>query len=109
MASREKKKKVNNKKQKFAIGSLLAIIVVLIFVVIFLSSQLNKKLEVKADKEWLIQNCQCIEWEGEKKCPAGFELKKDTCINDTEKKFTNVLVACSKYECENYFVDLKQG
>lgn len=111
MAGREQKKsivnKLNNKKQKFMIGSLLAIIVVLIFVIVFLSSQLNKKLEVKADRDWLIQNCQCVEWEGEKRCPSGFEFLNDTCVNNTEKKFTNFLVACSKYECENYLVDLK--
>jgi hypothetical protein len=59
--------------------------------------------ECKEDRYWLIDNCECIEWEGQKKCPEGFELKDNSiCVNETRKAFTNVLVSCSKYKCPDY-------
>ena len=34
------------------------------------------------------------------KCQGGFELKEKVCINEEKNLVTNVLLGCSKYDCE---------
>lgn len=80
------------------------IIIALIFLLIMtaVTIQVRKVLIENAIKkqvayeEWLYENCQCMEKE-RIKCPEGFELKGRIC--KAEGKWTNVLLACSKYNC----------
>ena len=50
-------------------------------------------------EDWLPENCDCLEKE-RIKCSDGFELIGNICKNKAEETFTNVLKACSKYDCQ---------
>ena len=54
--------------------------------------------EQKFLDEWLPENCKCIE-HNLTKCSEGFKLIGNLCKNSELKTFTNVLKACSKYDC----------
>ena len=91
----------------------IVMIALMVLVIFFSILQQNKRLDNKKynglryDKQWLIDNCECFEWDGEKKCTMGFELENGICINKTKNTFTNVLISCSKYKCpEGNIVDL---
>ena len=86
--------KLNNKKRIY----ILAIIIILIALVsfVFYVSLKNKE---NAKKEWVKDNCTCLEWNGTISCPAGYTLQKNKCWQGNY--FTNKLISCSKYECPN--------
>ena len=54
--------------------------------------------EQKFYEDWLPENCKCLE-KNLTKCSGGFELVGTLCKNNELKTFTNVLKACSKYDC----------
>ena len=62
--------------------------------------------EQKFLNEWLPENCKCLE-KNSTKCSEGFELVGNLCKNDARKIFTNVLKACSKYDCSGVVYNLK--
>lgn len=76
----------------------------LVFVVVVLIVAINVKKELTANaikeqlaqEKWFLDNCDCMERE-RLKCPEGFTLEGRLC--KAEGKYTNVLLACSKYDC----------
>ena len=55
--------------------------------------------EQKFLNDWLPENCKCLE-KNLTKCSDDFELISGFCKNEKLGTFTNVLKACSKYDCE---------
>lgn len=49
----------------------------------------------------LVDDCKCIE-KNRATCSEGFVLSADgkACRNEPKKVFTNVLLSCSKYDCD---------
>ena len=118
MAERTAKKELKEElKKEFNtnnINQFLAIIIaVLIIAVVFLAFAIVSKNSSEAknssdipDREWLSDNCECVEWNGARSCIEGFELKNNVCINITRNVKTNVLIACSQYKCPEYLVNV---
>ena len=74
-----------------------------IFALVYLKGSITAKvIEEQQQQEfyesWLPENCSCLEKE-RIKCSLGFELVGNLCKNANERTFTNVLKACSKYDC----------
>ena len=61
--------------------------------------------EQKFLNEWLPENCKCLE-KNATRCSDGFELVGNLCKNEAKKTFTNVLKACSKYDCSGIVYNL---
>ena len=85
----------------------IALIIGMILITAFLMMMIGDKIkaniikdnqEVQAYQEWLDENCQCINHE-KIMCPSGFELKNQSCINEQENTYTNLLAGCSEYNC----------
>ena len=49
--------------------------------------------------------CRCVEWNCSRQCVAGFHLANSTCYSDVGKKFTQALIPCSRFACDNDYVD----
>lgn len=47
---------------------------------------------------WLVDNCNCTE-RNNLKCPEGFVLESDIRLCRNKSEVTNVLLGCSKYDC----------
>ena len=80
---------------------ILGIAVLLILVVGFFAFKKftgNVAMENTEKYDWLVDNCECIEREN-LKCPDGFELEERVCRDKEKNTFTNVLLGCSKYDC----------
>ena len=87
-------------KLKFKNWKLVAIIVFVVLVTLLIVISLILKQIKKAEnerREWLKENCKCIEYNGERTCLEGYELKGVFCVKG--KEFTNSLISCSKYKC----------
>ena len=59
---------------------------------------LKENQESQAYQEWLAENCNCLA-HGRIMCPTGFELKNQSCVNEQQKTYTNLLAGCSEYNC----------
>lgn len=87
--------------------AVLVLIAVAFLIVKFNGTITAKIIEEEKQQEfynsWLPENCKCIE-KNLTKCSPGFRLVGNICRNETRGVFTNVLKACSKYDCfgENY-------
>lgn len=81
--------------QIIVFAALLALVIIIV-----LLQYLEHKKEER--KQWLIDNCKCIEWEGELSCQEGYDLEGEVCVNADEDTFTNSLISCSRYQCENF-------
>jgi len=110
---KKKKLRKDNVNDRFWIMLIAVLILLLIIIILFLrldalTKQFQMKLEdnekALPDREWLIENCQCVEWNGPFKCPEGFELIGEICKKN--KTYTNPLVLCSKYKCPEYYVNI---
>lgn len=96
--SREMKKK----------GSKLIVILIALTILLVITINVKKtittnairkeQIEQQIYEEWLAENCECLKRE-RILCPKGFELRNNLCKNETRKVFTNVLKACSNYNC----------
>ncbi len=97
-------KPVNKEKKGTKLIMILIALIILLIVIINVKKTITtnaikkEQKEQQAYEEWLVENCECIERE-RILCPKGFELKDNLCKNETKKIFTNVLAACSKYNC----------
>jgi|SRR3989338_11398219 len=65
---------------------------------IMTTNAIKEQREQEILEEWLPENCKCLE-RNRFLCPEGFELKENICRNDARKLFTNILLACSMYNC----------
>ncbi|MBU0957785.1 MAG: hypothetical protein KKF56_03155 [Nanoarchaeota archaeon] len=96
----------------------IGLIVVLVIAAIYLynenrnlSEQISDQDDIdkdefcKPDKDWLIENCECIE-RNHIVCPEGFEVVGDFCLNETQNQYTSRLLKCSKYQCPPYSIDV---
>tara|TARA_Y100000034_G_scaffold46233_1_gene56850 strand:+ start:3040 stop:3330 length:291 start_codon:yes stop_codon:yes gene_type:complete len=85
---------------------IFVILAIIISVVIFAKniSVANAIKEQIVYEESLVENCECIEKE-RIKCFEGYELDGRFCRK--EKKVTNVLRACSKYNCSGEIHNLE--
>lgn len=110
-----KNKEDDRKKRNNLATLLIVIIIVLVLAVAVLALQLSKKpatvekkvIDYKTDKEWYKDDCKCVEWKGEKVCPSGFQPNGKLCATSDNKTLTNYMIACSKYECDKVFVQIK--
>ncbi|MEK6898067.1 MAG: hypothetical protein AABX28_01780 [Nanoarchaeota archaeon] len=106
---KSKNEKISTKKSKMKIARNLIIALVVIALAaaivvysmnkITIANTIKEQKEQEVYAEWLIDNCDCIE-KDKIKCSDGFKLEGNLCRNETLKVFTNVLKACSKYECD---------
>ncbi len=112
--NKEEKKEVLHSEKFLSVWVFGTIILVLIILSIVLAVFLIKYDLAKKEKEqekygeWLVENCNCLEKE-RILCPEGFELSETggRCID--ENRFTNVLRACSKYNCLNEIIEWGNG
>ncbi len=105
------------KKEKFNIKkwSLILAVLIIIGVAAFFIGNYVKTANVIKEQEkqmalesWLENNCKCLERK-RITCMDGFVLNKMVCRNDALKLYSNVLKACSKYDCngKNYNFNLQ--
>lgn len=105
------KEKTNSKKPKlvkFINQNWIATLVFLLLLAVLAAFLILNYLEESKQeyREWLAQNCECTEWEGELSCRTGFELD-DEGICVAEGKFTSPRIACSQYNCSGGIIELK--
>jgi len=62
------------------------------------ANAIKEKQKLQAYEDWLVENCTCLAKE-RIMCPDGFELKGNWCFNNSKNYFTNILKACSQYNC----------
>lgn len=83
---------------------IFGIIVVLLVVVIIVNKVMTANVikEQETYERWLLNNCDCIEWE-RIKCPKRFEWSPERgwCVglNTETLTLTNKRLACSQYNC----------
>ncbi len=116
---RQKQKENNRGTNKISSGRIMQILVVIIaillLIIVFLTLVNKEEIESEndniPDRDFLVNNCECVEYNGIRSCPVGFELNNEStlCRNTQEKTITNILISCSKYKCPEYFVDLNEG
>ena len=94
----EKTNKVKFKNWKLVVIVLFVVLVTLLVVISLILKQIKKAENER--REWLKENCKCIEYKGKRTCFEGYELRGNFCVNG--KEFTNSLISCSKYQCENF-------
>ena|SRR3989344_4101671 len=90
---------------KFRLAVSIIVLATAIFALIYYhgnitANAIKEQQEQEYYESWLPENCDCLEKE-RIKCSDGFELVGNLCRNETEKTFTNVLKACSKYDCKD--------
>jgi len=98
--AKEKNNKQTRKKIIAIIGAIVLLEIILFVVIKFNSERTNENSSLQEDISWLHDNCDCIErnnW----KCPDGFYLVsgEKSCKRMDNKSITNVLLGCSKYDC----------
>lgn len=92
-------------KNKKRIIATIAVILIIISVTI-LTIKIKEGSEIKK-RAWLVDNCDCVEWNGSLKCPQGFVLdEEEACVNKIEGTFTSARQLCSKYDCNSTIVEL---
>ena len=86
----------------------IALIIGMVLITSFILMMIGDKIKANVIKQnlaeenystWLAQNCKCLE-RNIIICPTGFALVNQACINQTEKTYTNTLLACSEYNCD---------
>jgi len=97
--------------KKNAAAILIAVIIILVlalaYSIFYYTNKINAGYDKKPGREWLVDNCKCVEWNGTAHCFEGFELVKGFCRNGTY--ITNKLISCSRYKCPEYFVDFNES
>src|SRR3989338_109476 len=104
-----KSTKSENKNAVTAVLAAVIIILVLVqaYSIFYYANKINAEYSKNPDREWLIDNCKCVEYNGIPHCLEGFELVKGVCRNGTS--ISNRLIACSRYKCPEYFVDINES
>ncbi len=93
---------------------MLVIILAVLLAVLILGFFITKTITTNAVKEnnakfdWLKDNCNCIERDN-LKCPEGFVLEPDAKLCKKGIDITNVLLGCSKYDCNEEIYLLVNG
>ncbi len=93
---------------------ILAILIIIGMMAFFFGNYVKTANAIKEQEKqktlesWLENNCKCLEKE-RITCMEGFVLNKTVCRNDALKIYSNVLKACSKFNCKdsNYTLDIK--
>ena len=112
IAKEKIKKKSENANMKLAIVALGIFIFLVILSTVLGTADISDKTEkinkmneiVKQQflgnlkyKEWMVENCKCVEWNGARSCIPGYELINNVCKKGNF--VTNVLISCSKFKC----------
>ena len=104
-------KRIKSGNKNAVTASLVAVIIILVLVqaysIFYYTNKINAEYSKNPDREWLIDNCKCVEYNGIPHCLEGFELVKGVCRNGTS--ISNRLIACSRYKCPEYFVDINES
>ena len=104
------KEKDNQKRIERKILITILIIILLIFlpfllIINFIENSANKKIQEQEDYyDLLVDNCECIANE-KLACSKGFVLNETARLCRTEGKYTNVLLGCSQFNCEDEIVN----
>ncbi len=87
---------------------IFGIIVVLLGVVIITNKVMtaNAIKELENYKQWLSDNCECLEHSISKCSLDGFEYNKtrNFCVNKDKKQVTYPTLGCSQYNCSNEII-----
>jgi len=92
----------NRQRKDFRIITIILVLIGLVIVAILLKYPFKTKTIDNQEevKEWLSDNCVCIE-RNNFGCAFGFELKGSSCFNETTTEYTNRIILCSKYNCDD--------
>ncbi len=85
------------------VSLVLAITLIIAFLMMMVGNKIRANMikenqESQAYQEWLVENCKCLE-KNKIECSEGYILQNQTCVNEQENTFTNILLKCSKYDC----------
>jgi len=94
------KQKKANKSNKSLITGLIVVIVLLLISMFFMFFKTEK-----LDRDCVSDRCKCVAWDSPLFCQEGWELKDGYCYR--EGQVTNGRRPCSKYDCGDYFVEIK--
>lgn len=101
----------NKKTGKILIYILAGVAVILGLLLIATNFYYNDKIineySKNPDRDWMTNNCKCIEHNGTESCPAGFVMVDGLCTRN--KEVTNKLIACSKYKCPEYIINITEN
>lgn len=89
------------------IAAVVILVLALAYSIFYYASKISAGYSKNPDREWLIDNCKCVEYNGIPHCFEGFELVRGFCRNGTD--ITNRLISCSKYKCPEYFVEINES
>ena len=107
MEENKKPKKSNKNNARKIILTILIILILTVAVFLIIKLTLNSSNQDDSNQsnqsnfeDWLHDNCNCTErnnW----KCPKGYYLvpEQKLCERNDNKTYTNVLLGCSKYDC----------